>query len=215
MPQPSASALRKACQALRDTDTALGRAYKEHGLPVWRAAEPCYASIARTIAYQQISTSAAGAIWGRVCADLGEVTHEDILACEEDRLRGHGLSRPKIRHLKSIAEAIETGGLDLERVCKASPEAAHAELVAVKGIGPWTANLFMLYAAADMDAFPVADVGLMESYRLLSDAETRHEAKAFTDLAERWRPYRGVAAHLLWGWINDRRETQGRASPQA
>lgn len=215
MTAPSKPRLKKACEALAAADPALARAYNEHGLPVWRSADPCYASIARTIAYQQISTAAAGTIWGRVCADLGEITHDAILACEEDRLRGHGLSRPKIRHLRSIAQAIDCGDLNLDRVCKASPEDARAELVSVKGIGPWTANLFMLYAAGDMDALPTADVGLMESHRLLSNAEARMDAKAFSEHAECWKPYRGVAAHLLWGWINDLRASENKASPQA
>ncbi|MEL6473025.1 MAG: DNA-3-methyladenine glycosylase 2 family protein [Pseudomonadota bacterium] len=214
MSAPGQRALDAACEALSQADPALARAHKAIGRPIWRSAEPCYASIARTIAYQQISTAAAGTIWGRVCDDLGEITHSAVLACTEERLRAHGLSRPKIRHLMSIASAIETGALDLDRVCKADLDEARAELTAVKGIGPWTAELFLLYAVGEMDAFPTADVGLMESHKLLSGADVRMDPKAFTVHAESWRPYRGVAAHLLWGWINAERDKMRRASPQ-
>ena len=82
---------------------------------------------------------------------------------------------------------------------------ARKELLAVKGIGPWTADLFLLYALGKMDAFPIGDVGLMEAHKRLSGAEERMTAKAFTAHAEIWQPYRGVAAHLLWGWLNAER----------
>lgn len=212
MASPSPDRLKAGCDALSQADQALARAYEEHGLPVWRDSPAVYETIARTIAYQQISTKAAEAIWGRVVADFGEITPKAMLESEEDRLRGHGLSRPKIRHLRSIASAIRDGDLDLARVCAARPEEARDELLAVKGIGPWTADLFRLYAIGETDAFPTADVGLMESYRMLSNAETRLDAKAFTVRAEDWRPWRGVAAHLLWGWLNDRRAEQNNAS---
>lgn len=152
MASPSPERLRAGCEALSQADVAIARAYEEHGLPVWRDAPAVYETIARTIAYQQISTKAAAAIWGRVVADFGEITPKAMLESEEDRLRAHGLSRPKIRHLRSIATAIRDGDLDLARVCAASPEEARAELLAVKGIGPWTADLFRLYAIGETDA---------------------------------------------------------------
>ncbi|MEL7130350.1 MAG: DNA-3-methyladenine glycosylase 2 family protein, partial [Pseudomonadota bacterium] len=91
--------------------------------------------------------------------------------------------------------------------------AARKELVAVKGIGPWTAELFLLYARGEMDAFPVADVGLMEAHKRLSDAPARMDRDAFTTHAERWRPWRGVAAHLLWAWLNRERANAIGDSP--
>ncbi|MEE2877624.1 MAG: DNA-3-methyladenine glycosylase 2 family protein, partial [Pseudomonadota bacterium] len=156
------------------------------------------------IAFQQITTKAARTIWDRVEAHLGNVCTGTVLASEEDALRSCGLSRPKIRHLRSIAEAVETGALNLERVHAASMDDARSELIAVKGIGPWTADLFLM-ACGRLDAFPAGDVGLMEAYRLLNEAEQRLESKAFTERAQDWRPYRGVAAHLLWAWINAER----------
>lgn len=204
MSHPSKTDLQTACEHLSGRDAALARAYSDYGVPDWRTAAPEYSTIARMIAFQQITTKAARTIWDRVEAHLGNVCTGTVLASEEDALRSCGLSRPKIRHLRSIAEAVETGALNLERVHAASMDDARSELIAVKGIGPWTADLFLM-ACGRLDAFPAGDVGLMEAYRLLNEAEQRLESKAFTERAQDWRPYRGVAAHLLWAWINAER----------
>ncbi|MEM1390201.1 MAG: DNA-3-methyladenine glycosylase 2 family protein [Pseudomonadota bacterium] len=206
MSAPSEPVLVEACEALSDCDAALARAYRETGLPVWREAEPRYENLARIIAYQQLSTKAAGTIWGRVLERHGSITPDCILDDSEEGLRSCGLSRPKIRHLKSIADAVTSGALCFDRLCSAPIDNARDELVAVKGIGPWTAEIFLMNAVGKLDAFPVGDVGLMEAYKQLADLEERHEIKAFSVLAEDWRPYRGVAAHLLWGWINMMRD---------
>ena len=201
---PDPDTLLGACGWLSERDAALARAFAAYGVPVWRTGEPDYAVIARMIAFQQITTKAARSIWDRVEAQLGTVSTRAVLEADEETLRACGLSRPKIRHLRSIAEAIESGALDLQRVHEADMDEARAELIAVKGIGPWTADLFLM-ACGRLDAFPAGDVGLMESYRLLSESAERLDSKAFSTLADDWRPYRGVAAHLLWAWINAER----------
>lgn len=211
MTKPSDATLKEACDTLMARDPAFKAAFAVTGLPDWRYSPPGYHTIARMIAFQQITTKAAASIWGRVEAELGDITPASMLAASEDTLRGCGLSRPKIRHLKSIAEAVQTGTLNLERVYHADIDEARVELLAVKGIGPWTADLFLLYCGR-LDAFPIADVGLMEAYRQLSGHEDRYASKAFTELAETWRPWRGVAAHLLWGWINAERAKAYSAS---
>lgn len=215
MTAPSKRKLKTACETLGKTDKALARAYDEIGVPQWRSAEPSYAMVGRMIAHQQLSTTAAATIWGRVLEKYGEnLTPSCVLAAPEDDLRACGLSRPKIRHLKSIATSIESGDLCFDRLRNSDLDDARKELIAVKGIGPWTAELFLLYAVGEMDAFPTSDVGLMESHKRLSHSKNRMESKVFTQYAERWRPYRGVAAHLLWGWINLERAKEGKASPQ-
>ncbi|MEL6324174.1 MAG: DNA-3-methyladenine glycosylase 2 family protein [Pseudomonadota bacterium] len=206
MTAPSEDLLVRACVDLSRADPALQAAYEAIGLPVWRSRPVAYETIAKTIAYQQISVKAAAAIWARVEEALEAVTAEAVEASTEDDLRALGLSRPKIRHLKSVAGAILAGDLDLDRVATAEMGAARDELLCVKGIGPWTAELFLLYARGEPDAFPVADLGLMEAHKRLSGAETRMDRAAFTSHAEAWRPWRGVAAHLLWGWLNAERD---------
>ncbi len=213
MTAPNAADLTRACEALSKVDPALAKAYGQLGLPNWRSGVPEYAALARMIAYQQITTKAAATIWARVEAEFGAVTPEAILSADTDTLRGCGLSRPKVSHLNTIAEAIVTGTLNLERVCRSELGDARKELIAVRGIGPWTAELFLLYSVGAMDAFPPGDIGLMEAHKRLSASETRMEIKAFTAHAECWRPYRGVAAHLLWDWLNDLRAKEAASKP--
>jgi len=206
---PSKAIIKAACETLSGRDPALAAAYDTIGVPVWRANEPTYALLARTVVYQLVSTRAADAIWGRVEAFLGEVTPARVLTCDQEALRACGLSGPKLSHLNTIATAISDGSLDLARIQAAEIDAARAELLAVKGIGPWTADLFLLYAAGKMDAFPHGDAALMEAHRRLGQYETRMTNKAFSAHAEIWRPHRGVAAHLLWGWVNAERAKAG------
>ena len=206
MSAPSDEVLRTACEDLSSRDPALARAYSEIGLPVWRRGEASYANLARIITYQHVSTKAASAIWQRVIDRHPAMTPNCILGDDEAGLRSCGLSGPKIRHLTSIAQAVKDDVLNFEALCQAPLDAARATLISVKGIGPWTAEIFLMNAVGKLDAFPEADVGLMEAYKQLSDADERLSAKAFTGQAEAWRPYRGVAAHLLWGWINMMRD---------
>lgn len=191
-------ALAKRCKAIR-------RAHREVGVPAWRVRPPGYAELARIIAYQQLSTKAAATIWSRVEILLGKVTPKATLAAAEGDLRACGLSRPKIGHIKSIAAAVEAGSLNFRRLARKSDDAAREELTAVKGVGPWTADVYLMFALGRHDVFPHADIGLSESYRLLMGEETRATVKEFLEIGERWRPYRGVAAVLLWSWINAER----------
>ena len=209
MTAPSEETVRQGCAALSGIDPALARAYEAIGVPVWRATDPSYALLAKTVVYQLVSTRAAEAIWGRVEAYLGVVTPDRVLTCDQEELRACGLSGPKLSHMNTIAEAIRNGSLDLARIEAADVDAARAELLAVRGVGPWTADLYLLYAVGKVDAFPHGDVGLMEAHRRLGGYETRMTGNEFSAHAEAWRPYRGVAAHLLWGWLNAERAKQG------
>ena len=209
MSGPATAEIRQACEILSGRDPALAGAYEAIGVPAWRASEASYALLAKTVVYQLVSTRAAEAIWSRVEAYLGDVTPERVLSCDQEALRACGLSGPKLLHMNAIAAAIRDGALDLARIESADVDSARAELLAVKGIGPWTADLFLLYAAAKMDAFPHGDVGLMEAHKRLGNYDTRMTNKAFSAHADNWKPYRGVAAHLLWGWLNAERAKRG------
>ena len=210
---PSPETIKAACEALALKNTVLARAYTESGVPVWRAAPAQYETLARAVVYQLISTKAAAAIWQRLLERHRDMSPEDILADDPEALKSVGLSRPKVSHLRTIAEAIVAGQLDFARLAKAPIDMARKELLAVKGIGPWTADIFLMNALGKLDAFPVGDVGLMEAHKQLSGIETRLDRDAFSALAEDWRPHRGVAAHLLYGWLNMMRERNGAALP--
>jgi DNA-3-methyladenine glycosylase II len=200
--------LARAVKHLAKSCAVIEAAHETIGVPDWRTREGGYPGLARIIAYQQLSTKAAGTIWGRVETLLGKVTPAAVLAADFDALRACGLSGPKIAHIRSIAEAVTSGSLNLKRVAKASDADAQAELVAVKGIGPWTADVYLLFALGRWDVFPHADIGLSESYRMISGEKKRHPPLKFLKTGERWRPYRGVAAHMLWSYINHIRATQ-------
>jgi DNA-3-methyladenine glycosylase II len=200
--------LAKAVKHLAKQCEIMEAAHDYVGVPEWRVRPSGYAGLARIIAYQQLSTKAASTIWGRVEALVGKVTPATVLAADIDALRACGMSRPKISHIRSIATAIEDGSLNLKRIAKASDADAQAELVAVKGIGPWTADIYLMSALGRWDVFPHADIGLSEAYRMISGQRKRHPPKKFLRTGERWRPYRGVAAHMLWAYINAARDAQ-------
>jgi DNA-3-methyladenine glycosylase II len=200
--------LTRAVRQLAKSCAIMKAAHDRCGVPEWRTRPGGYDGLARIIAYQQLSTKAAGTIWGRVEVLLGKVTPTSVLEADIDALRACGLSRPKIAHIRSIAEAVHSGTLNLRRVARATDEAAQAELVAVKGIGPWTADVYLMFCLGRWDVFPHADIGLSEAYRMITSDKKRHPPKKFLKTGERWRPYRGVAAHMLWSYINQVREEQ-------
>jgi DNA-3-methyladenine glycosylase II len=203
-----AKQLARAVRHLARQCEVMKAAHAYVGVPEWRTRQGDYAELARIIAYQQLSTKAAGTIWGRVVVLLGKVTPKAVLAADIDALRACGLSRPKISHIRSIAAAVEDGSLNFRRLVKKSDDDARAELVAVKGIGPWTADIYLMACLGRWDVFPHADIGLSEAYRMISGQRKRHPPKKFLRTGERWRPYRGVAAHLLWAYINAARAEQ-------
>lgn len=200
--------LTRAVKQLAKSCEIIGAAHERVGVPEWRTRPGGYDGLARIIAFQQLSTKAAATIWGRVEVQLGKVTPASVLEADIDALRACGLSRPKIAHIRSIAEAVQSGTLNLKRVAKASDEDAQAELVAVKGIGPWTADVYLMFCLGRWDVFPHADIGLSEAYRMITNQRKRHPPKKFLRTGEKWRPYRGVAAHMLWSYINHVREEQ-------
>ena len=208
MPAPDHDTLVLACETLTERDTALAKAHALHGLPNWRTAPAEYVTLARTVAYQQISLTAAGAIWERTLTYFGgeaKVTPQAMIDTSDEDLQSCGMSRPKIAHMKSIAHAIIAGTLNLQRVLGAPIEAAQKELLSVKGIGPWTADIFLLYSGT-LDAFPAGDIGLMNAYQMLSGRAERPSSGEFATIPEQWRPYRGDAAHLLWAHFHAVRE---------
>ena len=150
---------------------------------------------------QQVSLASAAAIWKRVEAGLdGEVTPEAVLARDVETLRTFGLSIHKARYAHEIARAQTDGRIDFDHLERLSDEEAVAALVAIKGIGKWTAETFLMFCEGRTDLFPAGDVALQEAMRWADGSGARPNEKAACARAEIWRPHRGVAAHLLWGW---------------
>ena len=195
---PTPEALAEARARLVRLDPAL--APLDAALPPfeWRVRQGGFPGMARFIVDQQVSLASAAAIWARVEAGLGgQVTGAAVLA-HEAGLAGLGLSRPKIRYLIHLAEAERDGRIDLGAMAGLGDAEAIAALTALTGIGRWTAEVYLMFCEGRLDVFPAADIALQEAMRWADRAETRPSEKAAYARAELWRPYRGVAAHLLW-----------------
>jgi DNA-3-methyladenine glycosylase II len=152
------------------------------------------------IVEQQLSVKAADTIFGRVRDGLGDITPQALLAHDEDSLRGYGLSRPKISYARALAEAFHTGGFDTDALSNLDIEEAASRLVALKGIGRWTAEVYLMFSEGRLDLFPVGDVALREAVGWLDHLPERPNEAYCAERALDWSPYRTIAAHLLWAW---------------
>ncbi|MGB6535665.1 MAG: DNA-3-methyladenine glycosylase 2 family protein, partial [Xanthobacteraceae bacterium] len=177
------------------------------GRPPLRRRDGGYAGLAAIICAQQLSIASASAIWGRLAAAFDPLDPEAIARARPARLARLGLSRPKIRALKEIARAIARGELKLSELGGLAAEEAHAALTAVHGIGPWTANIYLLSCLGHSDAWPAGDLALQEAARLAFSLLARPTVKEMDALAEPWRPWRAVAARVLWTYY---RAVKGR-----
>jgi DNA-3-methyladenine glycosylase II len=169
---------------------------------VWRLRPGGYSGLVKMIVEQQVSIASAAAIWRRVETGLGEVTPAAVLARDVDALRGFGLSAPKARYALGLAEAVQQGQIDFEQLDRLDDRDAVASLTALKGVGRWTAETYLMFCHGRMDVFPAGDVALQEAHRVAAGLADRCSEKALYTMAETWRPYRGVAAHLLWAYYS-------------
>lgn len=197
---PDASTLAAARVALAAADPALARAHAQTPVFEWRLRPGGFEGLFRMIVEQQVSVAAAASIWKRVCDGLGEVTPQALLACDAETLRGFGLSGQKAKYGREIALAQVEGRIDLAHMQTLDDAAAIAALTAIKGVGQWTAETYLMFCEGRIDVFPGGDVALQEAMRWADRAEVRPNEKQAYARAEAWRPHRGVAAHLLWGW---------------
>lgn len=165
-----------------------------------RRREPGFAGLAAIICGQQLSTHAAAAIWARMVKTFDDMHHERIRAARADRLRRLGLSLAKIKTLKFIAREIAEGRLDLAKLADTPADEAHNALTALHGIGPWSADIYLLFCLGHSDAWPAGDLAVQEAVRIGLGLKTRPTAKEMAAIGEAWRPYRGAAAHLFWAY---------------
>jgi DNA-3-methyladenine glycosylase II len=159
-----------------------------------------FAGLAQIITAQQLSTASAGAIWGRLTAKFDPLTPDKIRSARAATLGRIGLSGAKIRAFKAIATAIRKDGLDLDALAELPADDAHRALTALHGVGPWTADIYLLFCLGHADAWPAGDLAVQEAMRLAFHLKARPSTKEMGPLAEPWRPRRGVAALLLWSY---------------
>ncbi|WAC60513.1 DNA-3-methyladenine glycosylase family protein [Brevundimonas sp. SL130] len=198
---PTAQDIAAARQALADADPALARAHAQTPAFEWRLRPGGYEGLFRMIVEQQVSVAAAASIWARTVQGLGgTVTPEAVLAHDIDTLRAFGLSGQKAKYGREIALAQAEGRVDLDHMQSLSDDDAIAALTAIKGVGKWTAETYLMFCEGRLNVFPGGDVALQEAIRWADRADQRPNEKQAYVRAEIWRPHRGVAAHLLWGW---------------
>ncbi len=145
-----------------------------------------------------ISNQAAAAIWGRLSALPGALDPAGLLALHDDALRGAGLSRPKVLHVRALATAVLEGRLDVAVLRAASDDDAVAAISAIPGLGPWTAQVHLVFGFDRPDVFPASDIALAASVAHLKSLPERPKPRALAELALAWSPYRSIAARLLW-----------------
>lgn len=192
--------LKEALDKLLVLDPRLAEVLAVAGHPPMRRREGGFAGLARIICGQQLSVASASAIWGRIEARFSPLDHHAILKARTPQLQRVGLSMPKIRTFRHISRAVRDNHLDIDRLAHMPAEAAHAELVKVKGIGPWTADIYLMFCIGHADAFASGDLALQEAAKLMLRKRKRPDAKQLEKIAKVWKPYRSVAARLLWAY---------------
>ncbi|WP_313012895.1 DNA-3-methyladenine glycosylase 2 family protein [Brevundimonas sp.] len=198
--QPTPDDIAAAREALVAADPALARVHAQTPAFEWRLRVGGFEGLFRMIVEQQVSVASAASVWARLREGLGEITPQRLLAHDLDQLRGMGLSRQKATYGQGMARAQMAGEIDLEHLSNLDDAAAIAALTALKGVGLWTAEAYLLMCEGRLDVFPGGDVALQEAIRWADGAEDRPDQKAAYARAEVWRPYRAVATHLLWAW---------------
>jgi len=195
-----------ALRVLREGDPVMASLIERYGDPdgVRRRGPPrfrdAYGALIRAIVGQQLSTKAAVSIYGRLAAFYGERTPSprELLETEPEELRGVGLSRAKVAFLRDLAEHVESGELDLEHLAERTDDDIRAQLGRVKGLGPWTIDMFLIFHLGRPDVLPVGDLGIRKAVQVAYELDELPDAAEVTRIAEPWRPWRTLASLYLW-----------------
>lgn len=198
-----------AIHKLVDQDRRLRPIFEATGMPAIRQREPGFAGLAAIICGQQLSTASAAAIWGRVSKAFDPFHHDAIRKARADRLGRLGLSAAKIKTLKHIARELADERLNLDVLANEDADAAHNTLTALPGIGPWTADVYLLFCLGHGDAWPAGDLAVQEAVKVGLGLKERPTPKQMAPLAEPWRPLRGAAAHLWWAYYRVLKNREG------
>ncbi|MBB5709876.1 DNA-3-methyladenine glycosylase family protein [Sphingomonas xinjiangensis] len=194
----SAQQLTASIDALARIEPGFAAALKRAGYPAPRLRDPGYETLLRTIVGQQVSVAAAASIWNKLAAALGDLTDPATIAqASDETLRAVGLSRQKASYARSLAEEVTTGRLDLHNL-PADDEEAIAALTHIKGIGRWSAEIYLLFAEGRPDIWPAGDLAVQIEIARMLGHPARPSEKLLRSWAEPWRPHRGAAAIFAW-----------------
>lgn len=185
-------------EALISTDRHMAGAVEMLGMPPSRRRRPGFATLVRIIIDQQVSVQSGAAVWRRLEAGVGRVTAKSILAATDADLRAYGFSRAKVRYVRCLAEAVGGRRLSFKALETQDEEAVRKSLMAMPGIGAWTADIYLMFALDRPDVWPIGDVALASSAQNLLGLKNRPNPAELDRIGERWRPWRTSAAVLLW-----------------
>ncbi len=197
--------LTTACPLMRE-------AFEIAGQPPLRRNENCYSSVARIVTGQLLSVASARAIWSRVEALNQRFDPQSVLALDQQLLKTAGLSNAKIRTLKALASAVQQGDIDFARFATQSGDLVKEQMMAVHGIGPWTADVYVMFCLGRADTFAPGDIALANAVGLLKKSDKRPTPSQLQKIALKWRPWRGVAARLLWHYYGVVKNTKTETS---
>ena len=190
--------LARAVSLLAKRDRDLARVVEEYGRPPLWGREPGFETLVLIILEQQVSLASAAAVYARLLAAAGEVSAERLAAMSDAEVRAAGITRQKSVYLRDLARLTVEGGLDLRGLENMSDDEARAELTKLKGVGAWTAEIYLLRALGRPDAWPAGDLALAIAAERVKRLASRPTTPELIELAEAWRPWRAVAARILW-----------------
>ncbi len=189
-------------EALPALDQRLALVIARAGAVPLRRQKPGFEGLAQIIVSQMVSKASAAALWNRLLAETNGCNVGKVAALDNGQSRAIGLSRSKEQTLKRAAEAVMSGALDPHGLCRMPADEALAAMTAIKGIGPWTAEVYLLFCAGHGDIFPAGDVALQSAAGRALGYVSRPDQKALRRIAAQWQPWRGVAARLLWAYYS-------------
>jgi len=188
----------RALGELAERDCDLGGVLSSLGPPPMWDREPGFPTLIHIILEQQVSLASARACFDKLLATVGLLTPESLLTLDKGVLKDAGFSRQKTRYARILAEAVQSGSLDLDGLGNIPDDEARKQLMRLKGIGQWTADIYLLMALGRPDVWPVGDLALVVAAQQIKGLDSRPNPEEFRELGEPWRPWRSVAARLLW-----------------
>lgn len=190
--------LREATHWLCQRDPVLAGVFRRHGYPALYARDPGFGTLVHIILEQQVSLASANAAFARLCVLTGTLTPQAVLAMDTDTFRSIGISRQKSGYIQHLADSVLQGRIALERLGYLSDEEAREALVGLKGIGLWTADIYLSECLLRPDILPKGDIGMLEAVKVLYQLDGRPDHDTFVAITSHWRPWRSVGTRMLW-----------------
>jgi DNA-3-methyladenine glycosylase II len=204
-----------ACEKLAKTDSDLASIFETHGTPPLWAREANFATLVHIILEQQVSVASALSAFNKLKERLGEVTPEGVLCLSDEEMKTVYFSRQKTIYARELAKAVLDGNLNLKQLENLPDEEVKHELKKIKGIGDWTADIYLLMALLRADVMPKGDLALHVAWQKLKKSERRPASEEFLQIAEKWKPFRAAAARLLWHFYLSDRDLTRRKENEA